>query len=99
MAYNAPRYFSRFLILVSWLESNSDVDEEKKLKFIAFFDLNRFTNDQVTETLRQSNLFSDSLILDVVTQMTKMMQARTESLEKLVEKSSAKRENHWHKIV
>merc|ERR1719342_605486 len=38
------------------------------MNLLAYFDLERFTNDQLTSSVRKSKLFSESLILDVLSE-------------------------------
>jgi len=63
--YDNERFFPRFETLASWLENN-EVTEDVKTKLLSYFDLERFTNNQLTSSVRKSKLFSKSSILDVL---------------------------------
>jgi len=86
---NNERLFPRFVTLTSWLSGKSDVDEVLKTKLISMFDLKRFTNQQLTTTVRESRLFSESSILDVVSQSVQNLELKLEKLEE--DKMSNKR--------
>jgi len=58
-------YFTKFEIVTTWLESNK-ISQDLKTKILSNFDLRNFTNQQLTSTVRKSKLFSDSSILDVL---------------------------------
>ena len=51
--------------MASWLENN-EVTEDVKTRLLSYFDLKRFTNNQLTSSVRKSKLFSESSILDVL---------------------------------
>jgi len=65
--YDIERFFPRFETMASWLESN-EVEEDLKNDLLAFFVLERFTNNQLTSSVRKSKLFSESSILDVLSE-------------------------------
>jgi len=65
--YDIERFFPRFETMASWLESN-EVTEDVKTNLLSFFDLERFTNTQLTSSVRKSKLFSESSILDVLSE-------------------------------
>jgi len=63
--YDIERYFPRFQTMASWMESN-EVEEDLKTTLLSFFDLERFTNSQLMSSVRESKLFAESSILDVL---------------------------------
>jgi len=63
--YDYERFFPRFETLTSWLESN-EVEEDLKTTLLSYFDLERFTNSQLMSSVRESKLFAESSILDVL---------------------------------
>jgi len=65
--YDEERFFPRFQTMASWLESN-EVNEDVKKRLLSFFDLKRFTNNQLTSSVRKSKLFSEASILDVLSE-------------------------------
>jgi len=65
--YEEERFFPRFQTMASWLESN-EVEEDLKTTLLSYFDLGRFTNNQLTSSVRESKLFSESSILDVLSE-------------------------------
>jgi len=65
--YDEERFFPRFQTMASWLESN-EVEEDLKNDLLAYFDLERFTNNQLMSSVRKSKLFSESSILDVLSE-------------------------------
>jgi len=75
------KLFPKFVTLASWLSGKSDVDETLKARLISMFDLRRFTNQQLTTTVRESRLFSDSSILDVVSQSVNNLEQKVEKLK------------------
>ena len=65
--YDEERFFPRFQTMTSWLESN-EVEEDFKTTLLSFFDLGRFTNSQLLSSVRESKLFAESSILDVLSE-------------------------------
>jgi len=63
--YDKEKFFPRFQTMTSWLESN-EVEEDLKTTLLSFFDLERFTNSQLMSSVRESKLFAESSILDVL---------------------------------
>merc|ERR1719342_456018 len=63
--YDKERFFPNFQTMASWLESN-EVEEDLKTTLLSFFDLKRFTNSQLMSSVRESKLFAESSILDVL---------------------------------
>jgi len=59
---------TKFEIVTSWLRSNT-ISDELKIKLHSIFDLRKFTNQQLTSTVRDSKLFSDSSILDALSNL------------------------------
>jgi len=59
---------TKFEIVTLWLRSNT-ISEELKIKIKSMFDLRKFTNQQLTSTVRDSKLFSDSSILDAMSNL------------------------------
>jgi len=75
------RLFPRFMTLTSWLSGKSDVDEVLKAKLISMFDLKRFTDEELTTTVRESKLFSVSSILDALIPKIEEKKKRLDDLE------------------
>jgi len=65
--YDNERFFPRFETLASWLENN-EVTEDVKKELLSYFDLERFTNNQLMSSVRKSKLFSESSILDALSE-------------------------------
>jgi len=63
--YDKERFFPNFQTMASWLESN-EVEEDLKTTLLSYFDLERFTNSQLMSSVRESKLFAESSILDVL---------------------------------
>jgi len=76
------RFFPRFVTLTSWLTSTDEVDVMLKTRLISMFDLKRFTNQQLTSAVRKSKLFSESSILDVLSQRVTNIDVKVDELEK-----------------
>jgi len=83
------KYFSKFEVMTAWLaEKENEVDEEAKNKLISMFDLEKFSNHQLTTAVRKSRLFKESSILDVVGKSVLNLERENESL-KVIDKASA----------
>jgi len=67
VACNNATFYSRFLTFTSWV-ANNEINLERKENIISFFDLKKFSNTQLTSTVRSSKLFTESSILDIVSQ-------------------------------
>jgi len=79
------KFFSRFVTLTSWLAStNEEVDLMLKTKCISMFDLKRFTNQQLTSTVRKSRLFSESSILDVLSHSVTNLEVKVDDFQEKV---------------
>jgi len=89
--YDGESYFPRFQTMASWLESN-DVEEDVKMNLLAYFDLERFTNNQLTSSVRKSKLFSESSILDVLSE--KVTNLENENGELKEEKKTCSQKLH-----
>lgn len=76
-------YETKFEIMTSWLESNK-ISEELKIKFLSNFDLRNFTNQQLISTVRKSKLFSDSSILDVLSNSILNLENRFEEQKQML---------------
>merc|ERR1711915_527969 len=57
-----------FKFFVNWLSGNPDCDNDFKAKILVNFDLAKFTSDELITHVRQSSLYSDKDILDVLDQ-------------------------------
>jgi len=79
---NNATFFARFETVRAWIESN-DVIDDVKMKFISKFDLENFTVQQLTSSVRESKLFSDSSILDVLSKTVLELKAENEDLSEL----------------
>ena len=79
---NNATFFARFETVRAWIESN-DVIDDVKMKFISKFDLENFTVQQLTSSVRESKLFSDSSILDVLSKTVLELKAENEELSEL----------------
>ena len=101
--YDIERFFSRFETLASWLESN-EVKEKAKKTLLSYFDLERFTNNQLMSSVRKSKLFSESSILDVLSKsvtnledqigkLTEEKQTCSSKLEKIEAENDALKKN------
>jgi len=77
--YHNKRFFPRFETLTSWLSSN-EVNEVLKLKFTSMFDLRKFTSNQLTSSVRESKLFSESSIVDVLSLTVTSLEVKVEEL-------------------
>jgi len=73
-------FFARFETVRSWLASN-DVNEDVRMKLISMFDLKKFTTRQLTSTVKESELFSESSILDVLSKTVIDLQNEVEEYE------------------
>jgi len=78
--YDDEAFFPRFETVASWLD-NHEVDEELKKKLLSMFDLKRFTNQQLTSSVRNSKLFPESVIFDVLSQSVANLEDKLEKLE------------------
>ena len=78
--YRKARFFARFETVRLWIETN-DVDDEVTKKLISMFDLRNFTVQQLTSTVRESKLFSDSSILDILSKTVIELQEEIEELD------------------
>jgi len=67
VACNNATFYSRFITFTSWV-TNNEINEELKGRLISIFDLKKFSNQQLTSTVRSSKLFTESSILDIVSQ-------------------------------
>jgi len=83
------RHFPRFVAMTTWLSSKNDVDLSLQYRWLTMFELKRFTNQQLTTTVRESKLFSESSILDVLGQSVKNLEEKVDKLEE--DKLSSKR--------
>jgi len=101
--HDIERFFSRFETLASWLESN-EVKEKAKKTLLSYFDLERFTNNQLMSSVRKSKLFSESSILDVLSKsvtnledqigkLTEEKQTCSSKLEKIEAENDALKKN------
>ena len=75
------RHFPRFVMMTTWLSSRNDVDLSLQYRWLTMFELKRFTNQQLTTTVRESKLFSESSILDVLGQSVKNLEEKVDKLE------------------
>jgi len=87
--YDYERFFPRFETLTSWLESN-EVEEDLKTTLLSYFDLGRFTNNQLTSSVRESKLFSESSILDVLSEKVTNLEDEIGELKEEKKTSSQK---------
>ena len=55
-----------FQVFVQWLSGNPDCDNDFKTRILTFFDLDRFTSEQLTADVRKSSLYTDEDLLDVL---------------------------------
>merc|ERR1719228_147351 len=67
--------------MTTWLSSRNDVDLSLQYRWLTMFELKRFTNQQLTTTVRESKLFSESSILDVLGQSVKNLEEKVDKLE------------------
>jgi len=74
-------FFPRFQTVRSWIASN-DVTDEVRMKLISMFELKNFTVQQLTSSVRESKLFSESSILDVLSKTVLGLQEEVEGLKK-----------------
>merc|ERR1712198_65593 len=81
--HDIERFFSRFETLASWLESN-EVKEKAKKTLLSYFDLERFTNNQLMSSVRKSKLFSESSILDVLSKSVTNLEDQIGKLRKQI---------------
>jgi len=72
-------FFARYETVGSWIASN-DVIEDVRMQLISMFDLKNFTARQLTTTVRESKLFSESSILDVLSNTVIQLQEKNEEL-------------------
>jgi len=101
--YDNKRFFPRFETLTSWLTSN-EVNDYLKLELKSMFDLKKFTSHQLTSSVRKSKLFSESSIVDVLSQSVNSLEFKVNTLQSenealktnvktiLVEKGSTKKD-------
>merc|ERR1719342_601489 len=76
-------YFTKFEIVTTWLESNK-ISQDLKTKILSNFDLRNFTNQQLTSTVRKSKLFSDSSILDVLSNSILNLEKKCEEQKQML---------------
>jgi len=89
--YDNERFFPRFETLASWLENN-EVTEDVKTRLLSYFDLKRFTNNQLTSSVRKSKLFSESSILDVLSESVTYLEDQIGKLREEKQTCSSKLE-------
>lgn len=76
-------YFSRFETFTSWVTNNdNEINLEFTLKVTSTFDLKKFTNHQLTTAVRNSKLFTESYILDVVSESVIKLEENLETQAK-----------------
>jgi len=75
------KHFPKFVTMTNWLSSKNDVDLLQQYKWLTVFKLKRFTNQQLTTTVRKSKLFCESEILDVLSQSVKNLEEKVDKLE------------------
>jgi len=85
--YHNKRFFPRFETLASWLTSN-EVNDDLKLKFKSMFDLKKFSSQQLTSSVRKSKLFSESLIVDVLSLTVTSLEVEVEELRNDLEEKN-----------
>jgi len=71
----------RFETVSSWIASNNVDEEAEVTPLISMFDLEKFTVHQLTSTVRESKLFSESSILDVLGKASIELQEKVRILE------------------
>jgi len=91
---NFHLHSTKFEIVTSWQRSNT-ISEELKIKINSIFDLKKFTTQQLTSTVRNSKLFSDSSILDI---LSKSVLDLEKNLEEKTNKLSLLSKNYSEKI-
>lgn len=89
--YDKERFFPNFQTMASWLESN-EVEEDLKTTLLSFFDLERFTNSQLMSSVRESKLFAESSILDVLSKKVTNLEEEIGELKE--EKKTISKEKH-----
>jgi len=83
------KYFSKFEVMTAWLaDQENEVEEEVKNKLISMFDLEKFSNLQLTTAVRQSKLFKESSILDVLGKSIMHLERENKTL-KVIDKTAA----------
>jgi len=78
--FNKEKFFSRFETVRLWIEANN-VDDEVKKKLVNMFDLKNFTVQQLITKVRESKLYSESSILDVLSKTVLELQEENGELE------------------
>jgi len=74
-------FFPKFQTVRSWIAGN-DVNDEVRMKLISMFDLKNFTVQRLTSAVRESKLFSESSILDVLSKTVHGLELEVECLKK-----------------
>ena len=59
-------HFEIFQVFVQWLSGNPDCDNDFKARILNFFDLDKFTSEQLAADVRKSSLYIDGDLLDVL---------------------------------
>merc|ERR1712227_575042 len=75
-------HFEIFQVFVQWLSGNPDCDNDFKTRILNFFDLDRFTSEQLTADVRKSSLYSEGDLLDVLGQKNVLLLERNKTLGK-----------------
>jgi len=95
--YNKEKFSSRFETVRSWIEANN-VDDEVKKKLVSMIDLKNFTVQQLTSKVRETKLFSETSILDVLSKIVLELQEENGELEKDM-RSEMRSKNELNKTV
>ena len=84
MNTNFYHHFELFKIFVIWLSGNPDCDSDFKTRILSSFDLNRFTNEELTSHVRKSKLYSVEDILDALSKKNILLSESNKELRKKI---------------
>ena len=73
-----------FTMFVNWLSGNPDCDSDFKARILNIFELDRFTSDELSTSVRNSSLYSDKDHFEALAQKNVFLKNKHETLEKSV---------------
>ena len=70
---DTANYIHKFKTFVNWLSGNQNCSQEFKEKMVNLFKLAHFTSSELSTYVRQSSLYSDSELMDVLREKIEAM--------------------------
>ena len=79
---DSTNYIHKFKTFVNWLSENNNCSQEFKEKMVNLFKLEHFTSSELSTCVRESSLYSDAELMDVLRKKIEDMVNDHAALEK-----------------